>query len=58
MKIAIVENEWIYTQNLQLLLKQWSEEKQATLDVSCFENGTSFLEVAQEEFFHLVFMDI
>ncbi len=58
MKIAIVENEWIYTQNLQSLLKQWSEEKQTTLDVSCFENGASFLNATQKEFFHLVFMDI
>lgn len=58
MKIAIVENEWIYTQNLQSLLSQWSKEKQVELDVISYENAADFLCSVQTEIFHLVFMDI
>lgn len=58
MKIAIVENENLYTKNLQMLLEQWSKEKHTALDISCYENGTAFFSAAQSKTFDLVFMDI
>ncbi|MGE4486004.1 MAG: LytR/AlgR family response regulator transcription factor [Oscillospiraceae bacterium] len=57
MKIAIVENEALHTENIQALLQKWSEEHHTILEVVKFTSGESFLEFSEINF-DLVFMDI
>jgi len=57
MKIAIVENEALHTENIQALLQKWSEEHHTTFEVAEFKSGEAFLKF-NEINFDLVFMDI
>jgi DNA-binding LytR/AlgR family response regulator len=57
MKIAIVEDEAPHAQALQELLRQWSEEHQALIDVVLFGSGKALLEACRDPL-DLVFMDI
>lgn len=57
MKVAIVEDETPHAEALQDLLRQWSEEHQALIDVALFGSGEAFLNACEDPF-DLVFMDI
>lgn len=57
MKVAIVEDEAPHAEALQDLLRKWSGEHQALIDVALFNSGESFLNACGDPF-DLVFMDI
>lgn len=57
MKIAIVEDEQAYAQQLQEYLKQYQEEFDQRLEVSCFDNGISFIHGFKRQF-DVILLDV
>lgn len=57
MNIAVIENEILHSDYLQILLTQWSKEHLHVLDLQVFPSGEDFLAIDCHPF-DLVFMDI
>lgn len=59
-KVAIVEDEQKYCDELSGYLRQYAKEKQILMEIVCFSNGMAFIEYidTHPKRFDLVFMDI
>jgi DNA-binding LytR/AlgR family response regulator len=59
-RVAIVEDEKQYSDELAGFIRQYAKERNELIDTVCFENGMEFIEYidGQTERFDVVFMDV
>ena len=58
MKIAIVDDEKIYTDKIAYLCHDFETQNGASIETSCFVSGKAFLDSFQAGVYQVVFMDI
>lgn len=56
-KIAIVEDELIYTQQLQKFLAHYKLEKKEEFEIACFSDGDGIIEIYKAQF-DIILMDV
>lgn len=58
MKIALIDDEQIYLNEMTQICKEFGEKYQCQIDIYTFQSGLAFLDALKDQTFAIVFMDI